>query len=82
VGLGRLLLGELIALASARGVAALTGEALSDNTRMIELVRQLGFTVRPDPWTRAQRCRNFSSNAPATRSGTLVITGNALDLLA
>jgi acetyltransferase len=49
VGLGRLLLGELIALASARGVAALTGEALGDNTRMIELVRQLGFTVRPDP---------------------------------
>ena len=49
VGLGRLLLGELIALASARGVAALTGEVLSDNTRMIELVRQLGFTVRPDP---------------------------------
>ena len=49
VGLGRLLLGELIALARARIVAALVGEALSDNTRMIELVRQLGFTVRPDP---------------------------------
>jgi len=49
VGLGRLLLGELIALASARGVAALVGEALSENIRMLELVRQLGFTVRADP---------------------------------
>lgn len=48
-GLGRLLLGELINEARARGAGALVGEALSENLRMLELVRQLGFTVRPDP---------------------------------
>lgn len=48
-GLGRLLLCELINQARARGAGALVGEALSENVRMLDLVRQLGFTVRSDP---------------------------------
>lgn len=48
-GLGRLLLCELINQARARGAGALIGEALSENVRMLDLVRQLGFTVRSDP---------------------------------
>ena len=48
-GLGRLLLTELIALARQRGVGVIQGEALSENTRMLDLARCLGFTVRADP---------------------------------
>jgi len=48
-GLGRLLLTELIALASQLGVGVIQGEALSENTRMLDLARRLGFTVRADP---------------------------------
>ena len=48
-GLGRLLLTELIALARQRGVGVIQGEALSENTRMLDLARRLGFTVRADP---------------------------------
>lgn len=49
VGLGTLLLRELIALARQHRVALITGQVLSDNAAMLALARQLGFAVRPDP---------------------------------
>lgn len=79
VGLGRLLLSELIALASARGVAALVGEALSESP---SLLGSLASRRAPTRRTRAQRYCVCSSNAPTARSGTQVITGDALNLLA
>jgi len=46
-GLGRILLGKLIAYCSERGTGELVGEALTDNVRMIALAREFGFDVVP-----------------------------------
>jgi acetyltransferase len=42
-GLGRHLLGRLIAVARARGVRKLTGQVLVENAPMLQLVKTLGF---------------------------------------
>ncbi|PWF45383.1 bifunctional acetate--CoA ligase family protein/GNAT family N-acetyltransferase [Massilia glaciei] len=44
-GLGRMLMEKLIAYCRSRGTRAIVGEALPENTRMIRLVRKLGFNV-------------------------------------
>jgi acetyltransferase len=44
-GLGAILLGKLIDYCRKHGTAQLVGDALTDNRRMIDLARQLGFTV-------------------------------------
>jgi acetyltransferase len=46
-GLGRLLLGKLIAYCRARGTRELVGEALTHNDRMIALARAFHFEVTP-----------------------------------
>ena len=48
-GLGRLLMEKLIAYCRARGIREIVGEALPQNTRVIKLVRKLGFDVKPNP---------------------------------
>ena len=40
---------KLIAYFRQRGIKALVGEMLSDNTAMHELVHQLGFTLHAEP---------------------------------
>ena len=48
-GLGRILMEKLIAYCRRRGTREIVGEALPQNTRVIQLVRKLGFTVTPVP---------------------------------
>ena len=48
-GLGRILMEKLIAYCRMRGTREIVGEALPQNTRIIRLVRKLGFEVGPNP---------------------------------
>jgi acetyltransferase len=48
-GLGRRLLGELIAAAQRGGVRRLYGTTLLENAAMIALAQSLGFVVTNDP---------------------------------
>jgi acetyltransferase len=46
-GIGSRLMLRLIEIAGRRGLSTMEGEVLADNTRMLGLVRELGFSVRP-----------------------------------
>jgi acetyltransferase len=48
-GIGYLLLTRTIEIARDAGIAELFGEVLADNHRMVEMCRELGFTIRRDP---------------------------------
>ena len=48
-GLGRILMNKLIAYCRSRGTREIVGEALPQNTRVIRLVKSLGFEVTPAP---------------------------------
>ncbi len=48
-GLGRHLMGRIIEWGRARGLATITGQILTDNTRMLAFIRQLGFTIHRLP---------------------------------
>lgn len=48
-GLGRHLMLQLIAIARSRGLKSMTGQVLASNTGMLELARELGFTVAHTP---------------------------------
>ena len=48
-GLGRVLMEKLVAYCRKRGTREIVGEALPQNTRVIKLVRKLGFEVTPNP---------------------------------
>ena len=52
-GLGRRLMENLIECARSRGIGELRGETLSENVRMQDLARKLGFTLKTgtDPGT-------------------------------
>ncbi|MGE0254839.1 MAG: bifunctional acetate--CoA ligase family protein/GNAT family N-acetyltransferase [Alphaproteobacteria bacterium] len=45
LGLGRLLLGRLLAFARRRGIATVWGSVLRENVRMIDMCRRLGFRI-------------------------------------
>ncbi|HBI69392.1 MAG TPA: GNAT family N-acetyltransferase, partial [Massilia sp.] len=47
MGLGRILMEKLIAYCRARGTREIVGEVLPQNSRMIGLVKKLGFEVTP-----------------------------------
>ena len=47
-GLGRLLMQRIIAYARKRGIGEVYGLVLHENRKMLQLSRDLGFTVRPD----------------------------------
>jgi len=47
LGLGALLLKKLIRYCGVRGINRLTGQALAENTRMLQLARKLGFSLQP-----------------------------------
>ncbi|MBL8698683.1 MAG: bifunctional acetate--CoA ligase family protein/GNAT family N-acetyltransferase [Alphaproteobacteria bacterium] len=51
-GLGRLLMERIIAYARGRGVGEITGDILRENTNMLALARELGFTIVDDPEAR------------------------------
>jgi acetyltransferase len=48
-GLGWTLMRTLIRYAEREGLQALTGEVLEHNTRMLDMCRELGFEITPDP---------------------------------
>jgi acetyltransferase len=48
-GVGYLLMKRLIAIAGQRGIGELVGEVLWDNEPMLQMCRELGFTIAPDP---------------------------------
>lgn len=48
-GVGYLLMTRLIEIARDQGITELVGEVLAENHRMVEMCRELGFTVRHDP---------------------------------
>ncbi len=48
-GLGTALMQKMIRYCRSRGIQELVGEVLEDNTAMLNLARQLGFTTRPLP---------------------------------
>jgi acetyltransferase len=49
MGLGRLLLEEIIEYCRQRGIGEVWGEVLAENEPMLRLVRRLGFSVKTDP---------------------------------
>ena len=49
MGLGRLLLEEIIEYCRRRGIGEVWGEVLAENEPMLRLVRRLGFSVKTDP---------------------------------
>lgn len=48
-GLGWALMQLIIDYARAEGLKAISGDVLRENTTMLEMCRQLGFDVKPDP---------------------------------
>lgn len=48
-GLGYLLMTRLIAVAREWGIGELIGEVLPENRRMLQMCRELGFTIAADP---------------------------------
>ncbi|WLI90854.1 bifunctional acetate--CoA ligase family protein/GNAT family N-acetyltransferase [Massilia sp. R2A-15] len=56
-GLGRILMNKLIAYCRSRGTREIVGEALPQNTRVIRLVKSLGFEVTPAPEEGTMRLR-------------------------
>jgi acetyltransferase len=48
-GLGYLLMTRLIDIAAQRGIRELVGEVLRENEPMLQMCRELGFTIAPDP---------------------------------
>lgn len=56
-GLGRILMTQLIAYCRSRGTREIVGEALPQNTRVIRLVRSLGFEVTAAPEEGTMRLR-------------------------
>lgn len=48
-GIGSRLMEQLFEVARSRGLHLMEGEVLTDNHRMLSLVRELGFTIRPVP---------------------------------
>jgi acetyltransferase len=56
-GLGRKLMEKLIAYCRSRGTREIVGEALPQNTRVIRLVKSLGFEVTPAPEEGTMRLR-------------------------
>jgi acetyltransferase len=48
-GLARLLLGKLVARASAAGIKRIIGETLASNWRMLALARKAGFAIKTSP---------------------------------
>jgi len=48
-GLGYLLMNRLIDIAGQRGIGELVGEVLRENEPMLQMCRELGFKVAPDP---------------------------------
>ena len=53
LGLGRLLLEEIVEYARRRGIREVWGEVLAENEPMLRLVRRLGFTFAADPEDRS-----------------------------
>jgi acetyltransferase len=49
VGLGWLLMEHLLAYARAEGIAEIHGAVLAENTVMLRMCQDLGFTIAPDP---------------------------------
>jgi acetyltransferase len=49
LGLGWRLMQHLIAYAKAEGLRELHGAVLADNTTMLQMCRQLGFAIAPEP---------------------------------
>ncbi len=48
-GLGWALMQRLIEVAKRMGLKQITGQVLRDNTSMLDMCRQLGFSIAPDP---------------------------------
>ncbi len=48
-GLGWLLMRMIIDYARSEGLARIEGQVLNENTTMLEMCRELGFTIAPDP---------------------------------
>jgi acetyltransferase len=48
-GLGYLLMTRLIDIAGRRGIGEFVGEVLRENEPMLQMCRELGFTIAPDP---------------------------------
>ena len=48
-GVGYLLMSRIIDIARQRGIGELVGEVLRENAAMLQMCRELGFTMAPDP---------------------------------
>lgn len=48
-GIGTRLMNSLMSAARLHGLTMITGEVLADNRAMLQLMKELGFTVRPVP---------------------------------
>jgi acetyltransferase len=48
-GIGYLLMSRIIDIARRRGIGELVGEVLRENQPMLQMCRELGFTIAPDP---------------------------------
>ena len=64
-GLGRRLMESLVDCARKRGIGVLRGETLSENTRMQDLARKLGFELKTGPGVVEMRLPLHSTPVPA-----------------
>ncbi len=65
-GLGPILMNKLIAYCRARGTQEIVGEALAQNSRVLNMVRKLGFAVHPIPGSDTMHLRLDLTHAPQT----------------
>ena len=56
MGIGWRLMQEILAYAKSRGIQALTGKVLRENTTMLRMAGELGFVRRREEVPRSSRC--------------------------
>jgi len=72
-GIGRALMLQLIAGATAAGIETMVGDILSSNAPMLHFMRSLGFTVKPS--TDGPEIRRVSKRLPPAANATAASKG-------
>lgn len=74
-GLGRRLIGKLLQLARAAGLATVRGDVLSENRRMLAILRDCGFTCRRNPEDSFLHEATLALAGAGARVGSLAVEG-------
>jgi acetyltransferase len=77
LGLGWALMQRLIEVARRIGLKQISGQVLRDNTSMLDMCRQLGFSIRPDPDDGAIASVSWEGIGLPVLSGMVAVRGSA-----